>query len=115
MRNHQPLAEIEKESINDVALNLINLLEKNGDEYNDTFPIKITEEGEFFYTYDKEIEEWLEEQGMSTDFSAAEAFAELRARENIEESLTNYEAQEKMQTEYGTYRKNVIMRSWIYI
>ncbi|MBR2736004.1 MAG: hypothetical protein IKD86_01695 [Firmicutes bacterium] len=96
-------AEIEKESINDVALNLINLLERNGDEYTDDFPIRITEDGSFYYTYDKETEEWLQKQNMSTDLTAKEAFAELRERENIDESLTDYEAQEKLQKDYGIY------------
>lgn len=96
-------AEIDQENINDVALNLIRLLERNGDEYNDSFPIIINEEGGFFFTYDQEIANWLQEQDMSVELTAAEAFAELRNRENIDESLTDYEAQEKLQTEYGIF------------
>lgn len=108
-------AEIEEDNINDVALKLIDLLEKNGDEYTDDFPIRITEDGGFYYTYDKEIEEWLEEQNMSLNLTAAEAFAELRERENIDQSLTDYEAQEKLQKDYGIYPpisvKNMIYTS----
>ena len=96
-------AEIEEDNINDVALNLIRLLEKNGDSYSDSFPIVIDEQGSFYYTYDQEIADWLQEQDMSTELTAAEAFAELRDRENIDESLTEYEAQKKLQTEYGIF------------
>ncbi|AOY77814.1 hypothetical protein [Clostridium formicaceticum] len=34
--------EIVDEKIDEVALNTINILEKNGDKYNDEFPIMLT-------------------------------------------------------------------------
>ncbi len=100
---HLVAAEIDEGNLNDIALNLIRLLEKNGDEYNDTFPITMDEEGTFYYTYDAEIVDWLQEQNMSPGLTAAEAFAELRERENIDGSLSDYDAQKKLQTEYGIY------------
>ena len=40
-------ADIDKENINDMSLRLITLFEANGDEYNDDFPIIITENRKF--------------------------------------------------------------------
>ena len=42
---------------NDICLKLINLLEKNGEEYIDEFPIYI-ENGKYYYTFDKNIREY---------------------------------------------------------
>lgn len=96
-------AEIDEGNLNNVALSLINLLERNGDAYKDVFPIRISEDGEFYYSYDEDIQNWLKEQDMSPDLTAKEAFKELRKRENIDKSLSNYEAQEKLQNDYGIY------------
>ena len=40
--------------INQVATDLLSIFDKNGDEYNNNFPIKISD-GKFYYTYDEEI------------------------------------------------------------
>ncbi len=96
-------AEIQEENINEVALNLMTLLENNGDSCNDDFPIVIQDDGSFVYTYDEEVKQWLEDQGMNTDLSAEEAFQELREREGVDESLTDYEAQEVLQNTYSIY------------
>lgn len=47
------------EEINEASLELINTLIENGDEYTDNFPIKITSEGKFYYTYKQKITKWL--------------------------------------------------------
>ncbi len=96
-------AEIEEENINNVALNLINLLESNGDKYNDDFPILIDEKGRFYYTYDEEIKEWLISQDFSKDLTAEEAFDALREAHGIDEKLDVYEAQSILQNTYGVY------------
>ncbi|MGI6206142.1 MAG: penicillin-binding transpeptidase domain-containing protein [Anaerovoracaceae bacterium] len=96
-------AETDESTLNDVALKLINLLEKNGDTITDNFPIIINDDGSFTYTYDNEIKQWLESQDMSTDLTAEEAFNELRDREGIDESLSAYEAQEELQNTYSIY------------
>lgn len=96
-------ADVDEKNINDVSLNLINLLEKNGDTYKDEFPIKISKKGNFYYTYDKDIKDWLKEQELNENLSAEEAFKELRSRENIDASLSNLDAQKKLQTEDGIY------------
>ncbi len=90
------------EQINQVAIELLSILEKNGDEYIDNFPILI-ENDTFYYTYRKSIEKWLVSQGMPADFSAQEAFNELRLRYNINEDLDKYDAQLALQNEYSFY------------
>ncbi|MBR5228618.1 MAG: hypothetical protein IKV96_02135 [Firmicutes bacterium] len=96
-------AEVQEENINTVALNLINLLESNGDLYYDDFPIGIDAQGNFYYTYEKKVNEWLVSQDLSEDFSAQEAFDALREREGIDESLDVYEAQSVLQNTYSVY------------
>lgn len=90
------------EQINEEAIKLLSILEKNGDKYTDNFPILI-EGDEFVYTYQKNIEKWLESQGMPLDFTAEEAFLELRNRHNISEDLDRYEAQLELQSIYNIF------------
>jgi penicillin-binding protein 2 len=82
--------------LNDTAARLIDILEKNGESYIDNFPI-VYENGDFKYKYQLEIEAWLISQGMPPDFSAEQAFDEIRRRNNIDDDLDPYEAQLDMQ------------------
>lgn len=75
---------METEQINDSALALINTLIKNGDKYQDNFPIKIDSNGKFYYTYDKKIEKWLKKQGFSTNLTAQQAFDRLCRRYGLD-------------------------------
>lgn len=96
-------AEVDEENINTVALNLLTLLEQNGETYNDDFPIIIAEDGSFYYSYDQEIEDWLSSQNLRSGLSAADAFDALREREGIDDSLDEYEAQSILQNTYSIY------------
>lgn len=58
---------------NEIALNLINILEDNKEEYVDEFPIQMNG-NYFFYTYDENIEKFKEENGIPLDFDAKESF-----------------------------------------
>ena len=87
--------------INDSALTLINTLIENDEKYTDNFPIKITSDGDFYYTYDQKIKKWLKRQGFSTDLTAAQAFARLRIKYNVDDSLDRYEAMELLQEKYN--------------
>lgn len=89
------------EEINDSALKLVNVLIKNNEKYTDNFPIKRDHDGNFYYTYDKKIETWLKRQGFSTKLTAAQAFARLRIKYDIDESLDRYEALEVLQDKYN--------------
>lgn len=96
-------AEVDEDRINDVALNLIRLFEENGDSYNDDFPIMVDEEGSFYYSYDRNIEEWLESQDLSTSLSAQEAFDALCEREGVDAGLDVYDAQSALQNTFNIY------------
>lgn len=78
--------EIVDETVNDVVLRLISILEKNGDTYNDEFPIVFTDEGEYQFTYDMELQNWKESNDFLNTVTAEEAFELLRRRYNIEKT-----------------------------
>ncbi len=96
-------AEVEEENINTVALNLLTLLENNGETYNDDFPIILNDDGSFYFSYDMEVEEWLESQDLDAGLSATDAFAELCSREGIDSSMDIYDAQSILQNTYSIY------------
>lgn len=88
------------EEINDSALKLVDVLIENDEKYTDNFPIKKSN-GEFYYTYDEKIEKWLKRQGFSENLTAAQAFARLRSKYDIDDSLDRYEAMEVLQEKYN--------------
>ncbi|MDD3168090.1 MAG: penicillin-binding transpeptidase domain-containing protein [Eubacteriales bacterium] len=94
--------DLSDEQVNTVSKNLIQILEANGDAYYDNFPILI-ENGNFEYTYHKDIRDWLAAQAMPTNYSAEQAFDEMRRRQNIEEGLDKYDAQAELQTVYNIF------------
>lgn len=97
VRNH-----LNDEKINDIAIDLLSILEKNGDKYVDNFPIKI-ENDNLFYTYQKSIDRWLVSQGLPIGFTAEQAFNELKKRHEISDDIDKYEAQLQLQNKYGVY------------
>lgn len=80
--------EVIDEKINEVSLNVINILERNSDRYIDDFPIEITEEGEYIFTFDVSIEEWKETYNLQGIETALEAFDILRKRYGIRPDIT---------------------------
>lgn len=63
-----------KESMaNDISLKLVNLLEKNNEEYIDEFPIYI-QNGKYYYIFDKKIREYKKENDIPLDLDAKESF-----------------------------------------
>lgn len=92
------------EEINHSALKLINLLKKNGDTYNDDFPIKIRKDGSMYYTYDKEKAKWLKRMHLPAGMSASAAFNALKTRYKIPKKTSRYKA-DKLLT--GTYKLTV--------
>ena len=95
--------DLKDDVINRQAQQLIALFEANGDVYVDNLPIRINADGSMYYTYQQTIEEWLRSENMPVTFTAEEAFAEIRARNNIDEELDKYEAQAELQTKYNIY------------
>ena len=94
--------DLTNEQINKISQNLIRILEANGDKYYDNFPIKI-ENGDYYYTYQKDIEDWLTAQAMPINYTAEQAFDEIRSRQNIDEGLNKYDAQAELQTVYNIF------------
>jgi len=80
--------EIIDEKINEVSLNVINILEKNGDKYIDEFPIVINENGEYEFTFDVMIQEWKESYNLQDAETALEAFDILRRLYDIRTDVT---------------------------
>lgn len=90
------------EEINNNSYSIVKILEANGDEYVDNFPI-IIEDGKFRYSYDDEKAEWLKSQDFSSDMTAEQAFNALRNQYEIDPHVDRYEAAEELQTTYGVY------------
>lgn len=76
--------EIDNKKINEVALKLLNILEQNGDEYTDEFPIILTETGEYAFTYDIDLANWKETYGLIGVRNGREAFEVLKKRYGID-------------------------------
>ena len=62
-----------KSMANDICLKLINLLEKNNEEYIDEFPI-YTQNGKYYYTFDKSIREYKDNNNIPQELDAKESF-----------------------------------------
>ena len=90
------------EEINSTAYRLVQILEANGDEYVDNFPIKISG-GSFSYTYDEEKSKWLANKGFPSNFTAEQAFNAIRTQYEIDPKLDRYDAAEELETSYGVY------------
>lgn len=90
------------EEINTVAVKLLNILEDNDDEYYNNFPIKKSDKGNFYFTYNSEIKKWLRENNIDTSATAEEALYALREKMDIE-SKDRYEIQSVLQATYNIY------------
>lgn len=95
-------SNLEDEEINQTAISVIRILEKNGDTYNDEFPI-VFANGRFEYTYDQITAAWLQSEGIPTYYTAEQTFNYLRVHLGIDESADNYDAQAEMQDVYKMY------------
>lgn len=65
--------KIETEQLNECILKIIRVLDKNGDKYVDTFPIKINP-FEFDFSSEEAIQNWKTKYKISADASAEECF-----------------------------------------
>jgi penicillin-binding protein 2 len=87
--------------INDSATVLLDILARHEEPYESSFPITMNESGEFFFTYDEEVKQWLAENEMPVNTSAKEAFDEIRRRYSISDDMDRLEAQEELIDRYG--------------
>ncbi|HZK87672.1 MAG TPA: penicillin-binding transpeptidase domain-containing protein, partial [Anaerovoracaceae bacterium] len=117
-----PTYYVDDSEINNVSIEIVKILDQNGDKYYDNLPIAI-ENGKFSYTYQKEIEDWLISQNLPVNLSAEQAFNELRKRYAINEGLDRFAAQAEMQETYkifppisvksNTYLKDLDKKSFL--
>jgi penicillin-binding protein 2 len=84
------------EDMNKSISSLIAILDANEEVMVDAFPIIINADGSFSYTYDNEIAKWLESRSMDANLTAEDAYAQLRAQYDIDDSVDIYEAQAKL-------------------
>lgn len=94
---------LKTEDINLSAYMLVNLLETNGDEYVDNFPIKIKKNGQFVYTYDENKVKWLKSIGLPSGTTPEEALNKLRTDYEVDPSLDRYDAMEVLQQTHGVW------------
>lgn len=103
---------------NDICLKLINLLEKNNEEYIDEFPIYI-QNGKYYYTFDKNIREYKDNNSIPQELDAKESFYYLVDKLVYEGVLTqddrNLEASklQKKLNENGYYPP-ILVSKWLF-
>ena len=80
--------KIENDELNNVILKVLNTLEKNGDTYIDTFPIKV-DTFEYTFSSNEKKENWLKTYGINKDATAKEAFYYFKNKYNIKNEDIN--------------------------
>ncbi|WGX76713.1 penicillin-binding transpeptidase domain-containing protein [Paraclostridium bifermentans] len=105
-----------KTKANEISLELINLLEKNKEEFIDEFPIYV-ENGKYFYTFDKKIRDYKLENEVPLELNAKETFyymVDKAIKENkIDSSVRNLEPAEiqKKLNSAGIYPP-ILVKDW---
>ena len=87
---------------NEIATTLVGILEANGDEMYDNFPIVI-KNGRLRFTFDIEIEEWLYNNDLPLHFNAERAFNAIRERYGVPEWYDQFEAQLDLQNRLNVH------------
>ena len=79
-------SKITEQELNRTILNVVNILEKNGDNYNDIFPIDIDSESFKSFDDDEEkINNWLKENGLAEGLSAKEVIEFYTNKYNLQD------------------------------
>lgn len=76
--------KIDDNSLNNMILNMVEILEKNKDEIVDNLPIEV-EPYKFTIKSEKEQKEWKEEYELATNLNAEECFNSLKEKYGIKE------------------------------
>ncbi len=100
--------EIVDEKLSEVLIKIINTLEANGDRYTDDFPIVLNDEGRYIFTYDREIENWKNENEIPQETDAKEAFQILLQRYGITNYEDDFDAQQQLLQNMGTVPISVV-------
>lgn len=88
--------EIPQDTLNDIALSTINIIEQNGDTYRDEIPIQINP---IRFTYQDDELNWKKKYGIPENATAREAFAKLRTDYGIAPDMDDLEAYETLKDE----------------
>lgn len=88
--------EIPQETLNDIALSTINIIEQNGDTYRDEIPILINPTR---FSFQDDENNWKKKYGISANATAREAFAKLRVDYGIPADTIDLEAYELLKDE----------------
>lgn len=93
--------KIDNEALNQAILNIIEVLEKNGDSYVDNFPININENGEYVFEFEDEetINRWKKKNKLEDKETAEQCFEALKEKFKIQ-FQDNYIARKVMATRY---------------
>lgn len=80
-------AQMDEAERNQMILKLTSILDKNGEEYEDDFPIRFQENGELIFTYEEEEQNWKREHGIPIDATARQTIDILREEYHVRESV----------------------------
>lgn len=88
--------EIPQDTLNDIALSTLNIIEQNGDTYKDEIPILINP---IRFTFREDEINWKKKYGIPENATAREAFAKLRVDYGILPDTVDLEAYELLKDE----------------
>jgi penicillin-binding protein 2 len=88
--------EMSNGDTNDSVKLLVEILNRHEEVIITEFPILEADDGGMSYSYDAEIREWLADNDMPADYTAEQAFDELRRKNNIPGDLSPADAQQKL-------------------
>lgn len=91
-------ADLPKTDINEIALTVVNIIERNGDIYKDDIPILINPIR--FSFYEDEIN-WKKKYNISEEATVQQAFSKIRLDNEISEDMLDLEAYEMLSQQYG--------------
>lgn len=99
-------ASITVENQNDVILNLIKLLEKNGETLATEFPISLLKPIEFLFDGSQTREKrWKDDMNIDTSLNAEETFKLLRKKFEIDSTLSDEDAAKILSVRCELYKK----------
>lgn len=85
------------EQQNKMLLTLYNILEKQGEEFQDEFPI-LMDKGSFIFKYEVDEKQWKKDNGISQKATAKEALDILRNKFNVKEEVNDEVAIEAIES-----------------
>ncbi|HYE81263.1 MAG TPA: penicillin-binding transpeptidase domain-containing protein [Clostridia bacterium] len=85
--------DVPRDTLNDIALSTINIIEQNGDTYKDEIPILINP---IRFSYQEDERNWKIKYGIPENATAREAFIKLRLDYGIPSDTNDLEAYESL-------------------